>query len=215
MLSFRYEERLPRPLVGIDEVGRGPWAGPVVAAAVILEREKLPESVLAILGDSKKLAESVRNRAYGLLSEGLGEYVWLGLGAASAKEVDAVNVLRASGLAMRRALAALPRKPKAIIVDGTTAFDLASELDERHRRTLIGGDGKSPSIAAASIVAKVVRDRIMTKLGERYPNFGWHRNKGYGTKAHLRAIERFRPCRHHRFSFKPIAERMPPAPVAS
>ena len=215
MLSFRHERRLPPPVAGVDEVGRGPWAGPVVAAAVILDEQKLPKALLAQLGDSKKLSEATRNRIFGLLKQGEGRYAWSGLGAASAREVDAVNVLQASRLAMRRALAKLRVEPASVLVDGVTAFDLGGLIAVENRRSLIRGDGESPSIAAASIIAKVTRDRVMTKLAGLYPNFGWQRNKGYGTRAHRRAIARYAPCPHHRFSFKPIAEWQPLAPAAS
>ncbi len=203
-LGFFHEEQLPPPVAGIDEVGRGPWAGPVVAAAVVLERNKMPEKLAESLRDSKKLKAAERALIFRSL---MGtESCRFGIGAASAREIDDTDILKASGLAMRRAMAALPLKPSSALVDGPYTFGLEEGLAARG---LIKGDDKSPSIAAASIIAKVTRDRIMDKLSRRYPNFDWEQNKGYGTAAHRSAIRRFALSPHHRFSFKPIAALRP------
>lgn len=179
------------PVAGIDEAGRGPWAGPVVAAAVILDPARLPAGIT----DSKQLSKARR--------EGLHPAILaaaeVGVGRASAEEIDRLNILRATYLAMQRAVAALPRAPAAALVDGNRAPALACPC-----RTLVKGDALSLSIAAASIVAKVTRDREMTRLAAEHPAYGWERNAGYGTAEHQSALARFGPTVHHRRSFAPI-----------
>lgn len=183
------------PAAGLDEVGRGCWAGPLVAAAVVLPVKDLlvrPE-LLAGVDDSKRLSahrrEALASRIYEVA---LG----VGIGLVSPALVDALGIVRATGLAMRRALARLPLTPRFLLVDGRTAFDLPFP-----HRLLVRGDASSLSIAAASIVAKVYRDRLMEAWAERYPFYGFEKHKGYGTALHRRALERWGPCPLHRRSF--------------
>lgn len=184
-------------VAGIDEAGRGPWAGPVVAAAVILPAE-LPQRLAERLDDSKKLSATVRTELFAALTN----CAEIGIGAASVAEIDRDNILAATFLAMRRAVAALPRMPEVALIDGSR---LPPGLP-CHGRAVVGGDGKSLSIAAASIVAKVTRDRAMAALGARYPAFGWERNAGYGTRQHQDGLLAAGVTRHHRRSFAPIAK---------
>ena len=180
-----------RPVAGVDEAGRGPWAGPVVAGAVILDPERIPPG----LNDSKKLSE-VRREA---LFEMLVSQAEIGIGIASVEEIDTINILRASLLAMTRAVEALPRVPGWALIDGNQMPVLKCQGE-----TLVKGDGRSFSIAAASIIAKVTRDRLMRDLASKFPDFGWESNKGYGTAVHAAALKVHGVTQHHRRSFKPI-----------
>ena len=191
MPDYHFEAAIEGPVAGIDEAGRGPWAGPVVAAAVILDAGRIPEG----LDDSKVLA---RGRREALLRE-LTRSARLGVGAASVAEIDALNVLEATMLAMTRALGRLGVVPALTLVDGNRAPALPCPV-----RTLVKGDARSLSIAAASIVAKVTRDRLMARLARVHPGFGWERNAGYGTAEHRAALALRGPTAHHRRSFKPI-----------
>lgn len=191
--TLEHELRLDGPVCGIDEVGRGPWAGPVVAAAVILD----PACVPAGLDDSKKLS-ALRRR--GLDGE-LRACAHIGIGMASVEEIERLNVLGASMLAMVRALQALPQAPAHALVDGNRLPALPCP-----GTALVGGDGLSASIAAASIVAKVARDALMAELAGHHPGYGWERNAGYGTREHQDGLARMGITTHHRRSFKPIAE---------
>ena len=186
-------------ICGIDEAGRGPWAGPVVAAAAILDRANLPLSLASELDDSKRLKAAARDR---LLAE-LIPHAVIGVGQASAAEIDALNILQATFLAMDRAVQALGRVPDFALVDGNRPPPLPSAPGCRID-CLVGGDGRSLSIAAASIAAKVTRDRLMADLAERFPGYGWERNAGYGTAAHKAALERLGVTPEHRKSYKPI-----------
>lgn len=179
------------PVAGIDEAGRGPWAGPVVAAAVILD----PDDVPGGLDDSKKLNENKREALYGQIVSSAG----VGIGIADVERIDETNILQATLWAMEQACLALPEKPAAALVDGNHAPALPCPA-----QTLIRGDGLSSSIAAASIIAKVTRDRIMAELAGAHPAYGWERNKGYGTREHASALDRFGPSGHHRRSFRPV-----------
>ena len=180
-------------VAGVDEVGRGPLAGPVVAAAVIFPAG-LPPDLAAMLDDSKKLTADQRTLAYAaLFASGLAE---IGIGAASVAEISRINILQASLLAMHRAVSRLPSLPDIALVDGNRPPRLPCPV-----RCVIGGDALCLSIAAASIVAKVVRDRAMTRLSVRFPEYGWHSNVGYSTPPHRRAIATHGPCRHHRPTF--------------
>ena len=183
-------------VAGLDEVGRGPWAGPVVAAALVLDRAALSADLARRIDDSKLLSRAVRTA----LLPAILAVSRVGLGAASVAEIDRVNVLEATMLAMRRALAALDPVPDMALVDGNRAPALPCAT-----RTVVGGDGRSLSIAAASIVAKVTRDRLMARLAARHPGFGWEHNAGYGTAEHRRALLRLGVTPHHRRSFKPIS----------
>ncbi len=201
MPDFWWERRLGGLVAGIDEVGRGPLAGPVVAAAVILNPDALPAE-LAALDDSKRLTAAARVHQAAILRRCVVTgAAHIGVGAASVAEIDRLNILQASLLAMCRAVAALGIVPDAALVDGNRAPRLAMPVT-----TLVGGDGLSLSIAAASVVAKVMRDRLMTELASRHTRYGWERNAGYGTAEHKSAIERFGITRHHRLSFAPIRE---------
>ena len=180
-------------VAGIDEAGRGPWAGPVVAAAVILDRRAIPEGV----ADSKRLSPARREALYAQLETSAR----IGVGAASVAEIDTLNVLGATLLAMRRALMRLRVVPALALIDGDRAPALPCAA-----RTVVRGDSRSLSIAAASIVAKVTRDRLMARLAQAHPGFGWERNRGYGTPEHRAALIRLGLTPHHRRSFAPIRE---------
>lgn len=180
-------------IAGIDEAGRGPLAGPVVAAAVILNPDRLPPGI----HDSKTLSRPKREALF----EAILSQAQVGIGEASAAEIDEINILQATFLAMRRAVEALPVSPAAALVDGNRSPKLAIPC-----QTVVKGDGKCLSIAAASIVAKVTRDRIMDRLAAEHPGFGWERNAGYGTAEHLAALRQIGPTAHHRRSFSPVRE---------
>lgn len=190
--DFALETAAPQPVCGIDEAGRGPWAGPVVAAAVILDPDCIPDG----LDDSKRLTRLRREALYGEL---LG-CAAVGVGRASVEEIVTMNILQASFLAMRRAVAALDRPPALALVDGGA---LPPGLP-CPACAVVGGDGLALSISAASIVAKVARDRIMTTLAEQFPGYGWETNMGYGTQAHIDGLARLGVTPHHRRSFRPI-----------
>ncbi len=178
---------------GIDEAGRGPWAGPVSAAAVILDRNNIPQG----LNDSKKLTEAKREALFPQIIASSD----VGIGFVSAQEIDKINILQATFLAMQRAVANLKSKPTLALIDGNRAPKLFCAT-----QTIIGGDAKSLSIAAASIIAKVARDRLMVELDTQFPYYGFARHKGYGTAVHAMALAQHGPCTEHRRSFKPIAK---------
>lgn len=178
---------------GVDEAGRGPWAGPVVAAAVVLDMQNLP----AGLNDSKKLTEARREALY----DPIMRSAHVGVGIASAALIDEINILQATYHAMREAVLALGGVTTFALVDGNRAPPLPIRV-----QTIIEGDGKSLSIAAASIIAKVTRDRMMHQLDAQYPGYGFGKHKGYGTAAHRAALQHIGPCTEHRVSFKPIAK---------
>jgi ribonuclease HII len=191
-----------RRLAGVDEAGRGPLAGPVVAAAVVFDRgflEAEANHALQGLTDSKKLPATRREFFFARLTE--NPRVEIGIGLASVEEIDRLNILRATHLAMARALGALVPPPDLALVDGLPAKGLPVP-----HRAIVGGDGASLSIAAASIVAKVTRDRLMVDLAADYSGYGFDRHKGYGTAAHLEALQRLGPCPAHRTSFAPVAQ---------
>jgi len=187
------EAGLPGPVAGVDEVGRGPWAGPVIAAAVILDRRAAPPEGIM---DSKRLSPARREALYAALYE----TARIGLGAASVAEIERLNILGATLLAMERAVAALDVRPGHVLVDGNRLPTLPCPAT-----AVVRGDGRSLSIAAASIVAKVTRDRLMARLGRRYPGFGWERNAGYGTALHREGLDARGPTPHHRRAFAPVA----------
>jgi ribonuclease HII len=180
-------------VAGVDEVGRGPLAGPVVAAAVILPEGCWIDGV----DDSKKLTAEKRAALYERI---VGSCVCWGVGAASPGEIDRINIRRATALAMQRAIRRLSCPPGHLLVDGLAVPELG--LDGQ--TAIVDGDAKVHCIAAASILAKVTRDRLMERLAVRYPLYGWDRNKGYGTPEHLEALDRHGPTRHHRQSFQPV-----------
>ncbi len=182
-------------IVGVDEVGRGPWAGPVVAAAVILDRERLDANVARCLNDSKKLLARQREDLFAALPG----FAKIGVGMASVEEIDRLNILKASLTAMARAVADLGAVPDFALVDGNREPDLPCPV-----RCIVQGDARSLSIAAASIIAKVTRDRMMIDLSKSFPGYGWERNAGYGTAQHRAGLERLGITEHHRKSFAPI-----------
>ncbi len=189
---------------GVDEAGRGPLAGPVVAAAVLFDRPFLESDaadVLSGLDDSKKLSAARRHFFHDVLTA--HPRVHCGVGTASVAEIDQLNILRATHLAMARALTNLTPAPDYALVDGLPVRGLPVP-----HRAIVGGDGRSWSIAGASVVAKVTRDRLMVALAAEYPAYGFERHKGYGTAAHLAALHRHGPCPIHRRSFAPVAQRI-------
>ncbi|MBT5048523.1 MAG: ribonuclease HII [Rhodospirillaceae bacterium] len=188
-------------VAGIDEVGRGPWAGPVVAAAVVIDTSRLPSELESIINDSKKLSPAKRSE----IALQLPDCARIGLGAATPAEIGDLNILGATFRAMERAVIALGVIPDMALVDGNRLPPLPCPA-----RTVVRGDSISLSIAAASIVAKVTRDRLMARLGARYPGFGWERNAGYGTAEHRDALKRLGVTPHHRKSFAPILKMLSP-----
>lgn len=195
MPDFALERGCRGIVCGVDEAGRGPLAGPVVAAAVILEPSTLPRRLRRELDDSKKLSREAREE-YALL---IRRCARIGVGAASVEEIDRINILQATFIAMRRAVARLGVAPDIALVDGNQAPPLPCAI-----RMVVGGDGLSLSIAAASVIAKVTRDRLMRALALRYGGYGWETNVGYGTEEHRRAILALGPTPHHRMSFAPL-----------
>ena len=204
MPDFSFEESLGLStravIVGVDEVGRGPLAGPVTAAAVFVDRQKITSDLLTKIDDSKKIPQKQR----ATISKQIEGIAIIGIGWASSSEIDQLNILEASMLAMQRAIFSLRKQiildPDYILIDGNKVprLDFPS-------KAIVRGDEKSISIAAASIVAKSKRDAFMTSLSKLYPCYGWEKNAGYGTREHLAAIEREGITTHHRRSFKPIA----------
>jgi len=201
-LSILHFENLARSrgaqaVAGIDEAGRGPLAGPVVAAAVILPEQFVMDG----LTDSKQLSEEQRECFYPLIRERSRA---VGIGVAGVAEIDRLNILQATLLAMQRAIARLALNPDHLLIDGITPLPLKIP-----QQTLKKGDSRSLSIAAASVVAKVVRDRIMCSLDRQQPLYAFARHKGYGTAQHRSRIAEFGPCRHHRRSFAGVREHLP------
>lgn len=176
-------------ICGVDEAGRGPLAGPVYAAAVVLEKGKTIEGV----NDSKKLSEKKRELLFDKIINECKDY---SIGTASEKEIDELNILQATFLAMKRAVDGLSVKPDCALVDGNQIPNLDCDVT-----TVVKGDAKSESIAAASILAKVSRDRYMLEMAEKYPQYGFEKHKGYGTKLHYEMIEKYGICDIHRKSF--------------
>ena len=198
--GLRFEKHLWStgvPLIaGIDEAGRGPLAGPVVAAAVVLPAE----FSLTGLNDSKLLPEAVREQLFETLTTP-GKLVGYGIGIAESTEIDRLNILRATFLAMQRAVTALPVQPDHLLVDG-----LPVPVLHQPQTAIVGGDGKSLSVAAASVIAKVTRDRMMRRWHSDFPLYDFDQNKGYGTPAHLENLQIHGPCPIHRRSFAPVAQ---------
>ncbi len=201
--SFDYERNFSTTggVVGLDEAGCGPWAGPVVAGAVIFfTHHALPEDLKPLIRDSKTLSKIQRERAFELLQKYEGEILHFSPGIATVEEIDSLNIAKASHLAMSRAMAHLPISPAHALVDGIRKPILPCSV-----KMITKGDRYSVSIAAASIVAKVTRDRIMDQLHEEHPAYGWNTNAGYGTKIHQQALRDFGVTLHHRRSYAPIA----------
>lgn len=190
---FKLEKVHPDPVAGVDEAGCAPLAGPVVAAAVILDREKFPRGI----DDSKAIPKALRE----VIFDRLHKVAVVGVGMASVEEIDQLNIFWARMLAMQRAVDALGVEPAMVLVDGNRCPKW-----ERPSVAIIGGDAKCRSIAAASIVAKVTRDRIMTDYAREWPGYGWERNVGYPTPEHQRALRELGPTPLHRRSFAPVRQ---------
>ena len=199
-MDFDLENYFGKKVVGIDEVGRGPLAGPVLAAAVYIDRslwkyylKKYP--TISKINDSKKISKKNRKKIYDILTKTIS----YGIGASSVKEIDKKNILQATLIAMERAYKSLNINAEFVIVDGINIPKINTKV-----KAIKNGDNKSFSIASASIIAKVVRDKLMEKLSNKYPRFFWEQNSGYGTKKHIENIKIFGITPHHRKSFKPI-----------
>ncbi|MDH5772327.1 MAG: ribonuclease HII [Rhodospirillaceae bacterium] len=196
MPDFSIEDSFAGKLIaGVDEAGRGPWAGPVVAGAVIIDRDLISDELILGLDDSKKLKPKMRESLFELLHQ----CAVIGVGIADVAEIDEKNILQATMLAMGRAVENLNVPPTVALIDGNRP----PKLDCR-AQCVVRGDGISLSIAAASIVAKVTRDHIMAGLAQKYPGYGWETNQGYGTKAHREGLQKLGISKHHRKSFAPI-----------
>jgi ribonuclease HII len=192
MPDLLLEKACPSPVCGVDEAGRGPWAGPVCAAAVILKPRSAPKGV----DDSKKLSAKRRAELEVVIKK--KALAW-GVGFASVEEIAALNIVHATGLAMRRAVAAMQVAPTFALVDGNYAFDLPCPV-----KTVVGGDAISASIAAASILAKTARDRLMCEMDEVHPGYGFSGHKGYRARVHADALLRLGPSPIHRMSWGPV-----------
>jgi len=190
--DYKFEAQVGGRVAGVDEVGRGPLAGPVMAAAVILNPDDIPDG----LDDSKKLSAKKREAVYPqIIARAI-----VSIGSASVEEIDSINILQASHLAMVRAVQGLSERPDNLLIDGRM-------LPKGLNLPAIGivkGDTKSLSIAAASIVAKIRRDALMVGLAQQHPGYGWETNKGYGSKSHISALQKLGPTPHHRRSFRPV-----------
>jgi len=193
-VHLRLERARPGPVCGVDEAGRGPWAGPVCAAAVILR----PRARLDGLDDSKRLTARQREAAEPRIK---AESLAWAVAFASVDEIGELNILRATALAMRRAVDALSHAPAFALVDGDKAFEFGCRSE-----AVIGGDGISASIAAASILAKTARDRLMAALDTEFPGYGFAAHKGYGVPAHAAALRALGPCPIHRMTWAPLRE---------
>jgi len=199
--NFDEEISLEKPVIGVDEVGRGPLAGPVVSCACIFFDYSLPKDKLIIIDDSKKLTRTERLKAIKLIFEfKQNNIINFALGYASVEEIDAINILEATKLSMQRAVRKLKYTKGNVIIDGNMDF----QFDNFFCKSIRKGDQKSITIATASIIAKVHRDRYMTKIGRKFPLYNWHSNAGYGTKKHIKQIYLKGITHHHRKSFEPI-----------
>lgn len=203
MPSFLLERRHTGHVAGIDEAGRGPLAGPVVAACVYIP-EKFP--ALKKVKDSKKLDGLTREALFTEITR----HCAFGIAIADVEEIDSINILQATFLAMNRAADAMALaftvEPTMYLIDGNRH---PTGMAREKVTTVVEGDDKSYSIACASILAKVTRDRFMRQLAQEHPQYGWHQNMGYGTPDHMQALEKHGPCAHHRTSFAPVRERLP------
>ena len=186
-----------RRIAGIDEAGRGPLAGPVVAAAVVLDMTRLPADIAAMLDDSKTVPAAARRA----IAKALPDHADIAIGIASVTEIDRLNILEAALMAMRRACDGLARPPDAALIDGNKTPDLTCPVEN-----VVKGDALCLSIAAASLVAKAHRDRLMHDLACAHPGYGWERNMGYGTREHCAALESLGATVHHRRTFRRVAQ---------
>ena len=201
MPDFSIEKQFTDPVIGLDEVGRGPLAGPVISCGCYFKNYTTQKDFYNLIGDSKKLTEKKRKASFEFLQnlkkEGIIDYH---LGIANVEEIDKLNILEATKLSMKRVVDKFNLQKAQLIIDGNFSLNYKSYKEQ----SVIKGDDKSLSIAAASIIAKVHRDRLMQKLSIRHQHFGWEKNAGYGTKIHIKNIHRLGPTIHHRKTFEPI-----------
>ena len=201
MPDFSIEKEFDRPVIGLDEVGRGPIAGPVISCGCYFKNYTIQEEFTNFIGDSKKLSKKKRGLSFKFLQnlkkEGIIDYQ---LGISNVEEIDKLNILEATKLSMKRSVDKFNLQNAQLIIDGNFSLSYKSYKE----LSVIKGDNKSLSIAAASIIAKVYRDRLMKKLSIRFQHFGWEKNAGYGTKMHIENIHRLGPTIHHRKTFEPI-----------
>ena len=201
MPNFSIEEEINSPVIGLDEVGRGPLAGPVISCGCHFKNYTILNEFKDFIGDSKKLSEKKRGLSFKFLQNLKKENIIdFHLGIANVHEIDNLNILEATKLSMKRVIDKFNLKNAKLIIDGNFSLNYKSYKEQ----SIIKGDNKSLSIAAASIIAKVHRDRLMKKLSIKFQNFGWEKNAGYGTKMHIENIHRFGPTIHHRKTFEPI-----------
>ena len=201
MPDFSIEEEFNVPVIGLDEVGRGPLAGPVISCGCHFKNYTILNEFKDFIGDSKKLSEKKRGLSFRFLQNLKKEnIIEFHLGIANVHEIDNLNILEATKLSMKRVIDKFNLKNAKLIIDGNFSLNYKSYKEQ----SIINGDNKSLSIAAASIIAKVHRDRLMKKLSIKFQNFGWEKNAGYGTKMHIENIQRFGPTIHHRKTFEPI-----------
>ena len=203
MPDFLLEDEINGVVAGVDEAGRGPWVGPVAAGCAVFLSRDVDARLLENLNDSKKLSKKKREMLFDLLQkEAEKGTMKLGIGLASAAEIDEINILNASFLAMKRAIEKAGVQPALVLVDGNRVpRDFGWAV-----KTVIKGDGKSYSIAAASILAKVYRDRLMEEMARQYPGYGFEKNAGYGTKVHIEGLKKFGVTPEHRRSYAPVRE---------
>jgi len=197
--NFSFEDQHQGIVCGIDEVGRGSWAGPVVAAAVVIQRDKIPKKLLREINDSKKLTSKKREYLFSRIQE----FSHVSIAESSVAEIDEFNILQASLRAMAKAFKGLGIKPAVALVDGNQKPKLPCTI-----QTIVSGDSRSLSIAAASIVAKHYRDTLMIRMADEFPHYGWESNAGYGTEHHIKAIEIHGVTVHHRRSFSSISKQL-------
>ena len=201
MPNFSIEEGFNAPVIGLDEVGRGPLAGPVISCGCHFKNYTILNEFKDFIGDSKKLSEKKRELSFKFLQNLKKENIIdFHLGIANVEEIDNLNILEATKLSMKRVIDKFNLKNAQLIIDGNFSLNYKSYKEQ----SIIKGDNKSLSIAAASIIAKVHRDRLMKKLSIKFQDFGWEKNSGYGTKKHIENIHRFGPTIHHRKTFEPI-----------
>lgn len=198
--DFSFEDQYTGTICGIDEVGRGPLAGPVVAAAVVIRRGEMPQDILEQINDSKVLTAQKRAYLFGKIHE----FADVSIAECGVAEIDRINILQASLRAMAQAFSGLKNRPAVALVDGNQPPKLA----KCKVKTIIQGDSRSLSIAAASIVAKHYRDNLMISMAINFPHYGWETNAGYGTAHHLKALEIHGVTVHHRRSFAPVSQRI-------
>ena len=201
MPNFSIEEEINSPVIGLDEVGRGPLAGPVISCGCYFKNYTILNELKDFILDSKKLSEKKRELSFKFLQNLKKEKIIdFHLGIANVEEIDNLNILEATKLSMKRVVDKFNLKNAQLIIDGNFSLNYKSYKEQ----SIIKGDNKSLSIAAASIIAKVHRDRLMKKLSIKFQHFGWEKNVGYGTKKHIENIHRFGPTTHHRKTFEPI-----------